>query len=207
MPRSSHDAVPEHSIYARTNSLNLIFCGLAWVGYLFAQCGALALGLNSIHGCLIRLCAATLFLAGTVFFFLGLRRRAPYSTLVQLSLNALAVAFYILAILHLLEIQPNIPEFVRFYHQAQVLICIAWFFIAYCLRQDPRFPRWLPPIIVGYAALLAVQNVMHHIGVNMQPYDPPAVALTIICELTFAFAIIKVGSQQLIKQEAELRGS
>lgn len=74
--RNSTDEVAEFA-YPRTNSLALIIAGLAWIGYLITQSGAVMLGINSVHGCLLRLGAAMLFALGTILICVAFATLLP----------------------------------------------------------------------------------------------------------------------------------
>ncbi|QGU02375.1 hypothetical protein CKALI_07565 [Corynebacterium kalinowskii] len=205
MSAIDHTVKSAISVYPRTNSLALITGGLAWIGYLFTQSGAVLLGVNSIHGCLLRLGAAMLYLLGTVLIFVSFRRSAPKSALMLFVFNAVAVGFYVRAVTHLLEVQPNVTSFTTNYHIAQVLMAVAVFFMAHCLQLDERFPKWLAVFFYLYAVVCALQTGLHLAGLPIRPYDPEVMVLTVVSELTFAFMLIRVGANQLNEQEQLLR--
>lgn len=205
MSAIDHTVTSANSVYPRTNSLALITGGLAWIGYLFTQSGAVLLGLNSIHGCLLRLGAAMLYFLGTVLIYASFRRSSPKSALMVLAFNAVAVGFYVRAVTHLLEVQPDVTGFTNNYHIAQVLMTVAMFFMAHCLQQDTRFPKWLAIFFYLYAVVCALQTGLHLAGLPFRPYDPAFIVVTLVAELTYAFMLIRVGANQLNEQEQLLR--
>lgn len=191
---------PTRALAHRHHGLPLVIAGLSWIGYLFAQSGAIMLGIDSLHGCLLRLAAASLFTIGIVLIFLVFKPQAPVSAASQLVLNIIAVGFFVSGVAKLMALQPDIDAFQSDYSNAQILMTAALFFIARCLQVDDRFPRWLGILFYVYAVLCVAQTWIFLTGGQLAPYSYLIIALTLCAELLFAFTLVRVGVKYLYPQ-------
>lgn len=177
--------------------LPLLNAGLAWIGYLFSQSGALFLGSDSIQSSLLRLAAGVLYGLGAVLMYVSFRTSARWSALIQMILNLVAMCFFTNSVLAIMSVQPDYQAFHELFSNTQVLMALAVFFIARCLQRDRRIPNWLAWLFYAYAIFGVVQTASYFVNIPLFSSYVPAIVISLVVELTFAFTLVRAGSIQM----------